>query len=201
MNYKYISFEGNEYDVTLPNVILENNKKIVKVYGDSFCSLESHLMYKHNSWLTIVGNYFNAKIESFGIPGASESTILYTYLQDYKNYRDYTIFVHTHPDREDRYFDTLSNVNFDLHLKWEKLIKENSLPCIHLYWSVPKYRAKTGKSLFFTYWINTPGHSYDTTGDLLLNRNIQSKNIHHMTLADNKKLAEDVIKKMIKDFR
>ena len=199
MDYKYISVEGNEYDVTLPNIILENNKKIIKVYGDSFCNLDSYLKNIYDSWLAIVGNYFDAKIESFGIPGASESTILYTYLQDYKNYRDYTIFVHTHPDRRDRYFNNLSNLNLDLHLKWEELVKENSLPCIHMYWATPKYITKTGKKLFFDYWLNTPGHTRDAQGEMV--PEITVRHIHHMSIEDNKKLAKDMIKKMIKDFR
>ena len=186
MRYTYI-IDNKPKEIDLPNSILKNNKKILKVYGDSFCNLDNYINVDF-SWLRMVGATLSLKIESYGIPGAAESTIFYTYLNTIQQPRDYTIIFHTHPTRTDRYFNLPKM--FNEYDKWDTLIKKYTPSCLHIYWSTNSYTFYNGKVLYTDYWMKDNG--VNEKDDKPLNSHL-FKSAHHMTLSSNKKLSKDVI--------
>ena len=81
----------------LPAIVNEHGDKRIFVFGDSFGQLAR--MPKHIwpvSWMSHLALHLDAQVHSYGISGAAESTILYTYLETYSEERDFTTVSYTH---------------------------------------------------------------------------------------------------------
>ena len=128
--------------------------------------------YKDSSWTSKVCDYFNATAYNWGIPGASEQSIFYTFAKNIDEQRDFTFIFHTHPHRVDKFFNLHGlPMNLSFYKKWDEMITS---PCIHLYWSNFNYQFQHGKTSLCT--------PLDNEGRL-----------HHMTKKDNFLFANEVI--------
>ena len=80
----------------LPAIVNERGDKRIFVFGDSFAQLVRMAKpIRHVSWMSHLALHLDAQVHSYGISGAAESTILYTYLETYSEERDFTIIFHT----------------------------------------------------------------------------------------------------------
>ena len=101
------------YKYELPAIVNEGGDKRILVFGDSFAQLTR--MVKHirpDSWISHLAQHLDAQIHSYGISGAAESTILYTYLETYSEERDFTIIFHTIIYSERLYFSKKNDLYF-----------------------------------------------------------------------------------------
>lgn len=185
------------YKYELPAIVNEGGDKRILVFGDSFAQLTR--MAKHtisDSWISHLALQLDAQISSYGISGAAESTILYTYLKTYSEERDFTIIFHTHPMRPDVYFEQ-QDLIIPAYKKWDKALEKH--PCLHLYWSETKhYKFKNGQKLSCDYWTNL--HEKCENGEVSIDRKQEVDIRHHMTLEDNKHFATDVYNKIKGEF-
>ena len=183
------------YKYKLPAIVNESGDKRIFVFGDSFGQLAR--MPKHIrpiSWMSQLALHLDAQVHSYGISGAAESTILYTYLEAHKEERDFTIIFHTHPKRPDQYYD-LRDLTFQDYARWDKALKKH--PCLHLYWtSLKPYEFTNGQTLSCNYWMKL--YEIDSTGEGSWNSLQIARN--HMDDEDNKHFAMDVYNKIKGEF-
>jgi len=186
------------YKYELPAIVNESGNKRILVFGDSFAQLTR--MVKHirpDSWISHLAQHLDAQIHSYGISGAAESTILYTYLETYSEERDFTIIFHTHPERSDVYFEQ-PDLTDRAYKKWDKALEKH--PCLHLYWAdAQHYKFTNGQTLSCDYWTNLHG-TYEN-GEVSTDKYLQTGiRRHHMTLEDNKHFTTDVYNKIKGEF-
>lgn len=186
------------YKYELPAIVNESGNKRILVFGDSFAQLTR--MPKHirpDSWISHLAQHLDAQIHSYGISGAAESTILYTYLETYSEERDFTIIFHTHPERSDVYFEQ-PDLTDRAYKKWDKALEKH--PCLHLYWAdAQHYKFTNGQTLSCDYWTNLHG-TYEN-GEVSTDKYLQTGiRRHHMTLEDNKHFTTDVYNKIKGEF-
>ena len=113
------------YKYELPAIVNESGNKRILVFGDSFAQLVR--MPKHIrpiSWMGHLASHLDTQVHSYGISGAAESTILYTYLKTYNEERDFTIIFHTHPKRSDNYFKR-PDLTIQIYKEWDKALEKH----------------------------------------------------------------------------
>ena len=156
--------------ISLPFIWKKGRPKKFFFFGDSYTALYN---YKDSSWTSKVCDYFNATAYNWGIPGASEQSIFYTFAKNIDEQRDFTFIFHTHPHRVDKFFNLHGlPMNLSFYKKWDEMITS---PCIHLYWSNFNYQFQHGKTSLCTPLDN------------------EAVVLHHMTKKDNFLFANEVI--------
>ena len=179
----------------LPVIVNERGDKRIFVFGDSFAQLVRMAKpIRHVSWMSHLALHLDAQVHSYGISGAAESTILYTYLETYSEERDFTIIFHTHPKRSDVYFEQ-PDLTGRAYKKWDKILEKH--PCLHIYWTNLKhYKFTNGQTLSCNYWMNL--HEIDSIGEQFGPPTKPTRN--HMDDEDNKHFAMDVYNKIKGEF-
>jgi len=171
-----ISYQHNNFNLTTLPKIYGNNKPLkFFIFGDSFAALSD---YASPSWTVKVCDHFSATQYNWGIPGASEQSIFYTFFKTKNEDRDFTIIFHSHPSRTDKFFG-LHNLpmNSSFYKKWDELI---TFPCLHLYWSESLYSFTNGKTLICSYPLDPP-----------ISEEVDS--LHHLSDGNNFRLSQDII--------
>jgi|TARA_B100000035_G_scaffold311987_2_gene322538 hypothetical protein len=184
---KNIIYEYNitKETISLPFIWKKGRPKKFFFFGDSFTALHKDI---ESSWTLKVCDYFKATAYNWGIPGASEQSIFYTFAKNIDEKRDFTFIFHTHPQRIDRFFNLYGMpMNLTFYKKWDEMIK---FPCIHLYWSGFNYKFQNGKTLFCTFSNSARKTFEDFEKDSFKN----SGSLHHMSKKDNFLFADEVIK-------
>ena len=184
----------------LPTKIIpykDDIKKIINVYGDSFVFLLPSMQNSNaelKSWQYFLSQMLSAEINSYGIPGAAESTILYCYLKTHKKNRDYTIIFHTHPDRSDKFFN-LDDLTTEDYESWDKALDNHKV--LHIYWNDAKhYIFKNGETMYCYYWMEGYSETIRTHEYWGKSSNYlpSDRRINHMTHSGSFQLALDIYK-------
>lgn len=173
---KNITFQHNnrKHPTTLPYVFNKGRPRKFFIFGDSYASVYYEFPNINESWSIKVTDHFNATAYNWGIPGASEQSIFYTFSKNINEERDFTIIFHTHPERTDRFFNLYGlPMSPRFYKKWDDMI---TFPCLHIYWSLFNYEFKNGKTLISSYPVNDDDRS-----------------INHMSPESNTLLANNII--------
>ena len=172
----YNSFQNK--NITLPSVFKKDRPNKFFFFGDSFADLHKERSF---SWTLKVSDHFNATAFNWGMGGASEQSIFYTFAKTVNEERDFTFIFHTHPQRSDKFFNSKSlPMTSSFFKKWDEMI---TFPCLHLYWADYSYQFSNGKTLLCSFDFQ----SIETCPEDC---------IHHMTIEDNSLFSEQVIDKV-----